>query len=301
MTDFAKYEGLVVDPDQELWGQSYYYNAYDPVARIGVLIRIGMLPNRKQANSWLIAFADGLPVFARTNLNLPYTDARPAGGLELAGLTVRAVEPLMLTHISFGNADFALELDWRSDVSMADCIALTQDAEGTFAREMASVHLEGPSVVTGHLSIRGERVALTGTGFRDIAAGVRNWDSLGHYRLAWPIFDNGMAFSGIHGVSTTGANSYMRMFYDGARWLRVNAIKDTIDYAPDSFSVTSMQWAFNDELGRHFTFSATPLFTWLFPQDTFVVCEQIMEFQLDDGTIGYGLSEGGFRLPWRRE
>lgn len=301
MSDFAKYEGLIIDPDQELWGQSYYYNAYDPLTRTGVLIRIGMLPNRKQANSWLVAFADGLPVFARTNLSLSYTDARPAGGVQLAGMTVHAVEPLALTHISFADADFALELEWRSDAPLADCIAMTQDTEGTFAREIASVHLEGPCTVTGHLTIRGKRVSLSGRGFRDIAAGVRNWDSLLHYRLAWPIFDNRMAFSGIHGVSTSGDSSYMRMLYDGEQWVRVNQIKEAADYGPDNFSLTATRWAFDDELGRHFAFSGAPLFTWLFPQDTFVVCEQIMEFRLDDGTVGYGMSEGGFRLPWQKK
>ena len=298
MTDWAKYEGLVVDPEQDLWSQSYYYNAYDPATRIGCLIRIGLLPNRKQANSWLIAFADGLPVFARTNLNLPYTDARPDRGVQIAGMTVCAVEPLTLTHISFADADFGLELDWCSTVPLADCIAMTQDAEGTFAREMADIHLEGPCLVTGHVVIRGKRVALSGRGFRDIAAGTRNWDGLRHYRLAWPVFDNGMAFSGIHGMSTSGASSYMRMFYDGSRWLKVKHITESIEYSSDTFPVTSMQWAFEDQLGRHFTFSAKPVFNWVFPQDTFVVCEQMMEFKLGDGTLGYGLSEGGFRLPW---
>lgn len=299
MTDWAKYEGRVVDPGQDLWGQSYYYNAYDPVTRAGCLIRIGLLPNRQQANSWLIAFAEGLPVFARTNLNLPYTDARPDQGVQIAGMTVHAVVPLTHTHISFADADFGLELDWRSTAPLADCIALTQDTEGTFAREIATIHLEGPCSVEGHFTIRGDRIALSGNGFRDIAAGVRNWDGLRHYRLAWPVFDNGMAFSGIHGISTSSASSYMRMFYDGSRWLRVTHIEETIDYAPDAFSVTSMRWTFDDELGRRFTFSATPLFNWVFPQDTFVVCEQIMKFTMGDGTLGYGMSEGGFRLPWR--
>jgi hypothetical protein len=301
MNDLAKYEGLVTDPDQELWGQSYYFNAYDPVSRTGVLIRLGFLPNRRQANSWLIAFADGLPVFTRTNLTLPYTDDRPDGGVELAGLSVRTLKPLHLTHIEFAEADFSLDLTWRSDVPLEDCIALTHDAEGTFAREMASVHLEGPCRVSGHLVVRGERVSLSGSGFRDIAVGVRNWDSLRHYRLAWPIFENGMAFSGIHGQSTSGASAYMRMFYDGTRWLRVNRIKETIEYAADCFSASATEWAFEDELGRVFSFTSTPLFTWIFPQDTFVVCEQMMEFRLGDGTVGYGMCEGGFRLPWRRE
>ncbi len=299
MTDYEEYEGPVVDPEHDLWSQSYYYNVYDSVTGIGCLIRIGLLPGQKQANSWLIVFADGRPVFARTNLSLPYTDDRPDRGLQIAGMTVHAVEPLELTRINFTDADFALELEWRSTAPLADCIAMTQDTEGTFSREMAAVHLEGPCAVTGHVTIRGDRIALSGRGFRDIAAGNRNWDSLQHYRLAWPIFDNGMAFSGIHGVSTDGADSYMRMFYDGTRWLRVTDIKKTIDYASDVFSVASMQWAFDDELGRHFTFSATPIFSWLFPQNSFVVSEQMMEFRLGDGTRGYGMSEGGFRLPWR--
>jgi hypothetical protein len=298
MNDWAKYEGLVVDPEHDLWSQSYYYNAYDPATRVGCLIRIGLLPNRKQANSWLIVFADGLPVFVRTNLSLPYTDDRPDRGVHIAGMAVHAVEPLALTHISFADGDFGLELDWRSAVPLADCIAMTQDIEGTFAREMANIHLEGPCSVSGYVVIRGNRVELSGKGFRDIAAGVRNWDALQHYRLAWPVFDNGMAFSGIHGVSTSGASSYMRMFYDGAQWLGVKRISDSIDYSSDTFSATSVHWAFDDQLDRHFTFSATPLFTWVFPQDTFVVCEQVMEFTMGDGTAGYGMCEGGFRLPW---
>jgi hypothetical protein len=298
MTDYAKYEGLIVDPDVELWNQSYYYNAYDPTTRIGCVIRIGLLPNQKQANNWLIVFADGLPVFARSNLNLPYTDARPADGLEIAGMKIQSVAPVDLTHISFADGDFAFELDWQSTAPMADCLAMTQEAESTFASEMATVHLEGPCSVTGHIVVRGERIELSGTGFRDIAAGPRNWNALQHYRTAWPIFANGMAFAGVHGMSTSGQSSYMRMFHDGRQWLRVNSFTETIEYGPDRFSVKSMQWTFDDETGREFTFTASPLFSWMFPLDTFVVAEQIMEYRLNDGTPGYGLSENGFRLPW---
>jgi len=81
---------------------------------------------------------------------------------------------------------------------------LTQDTEGTFAREIAAIHLEGPCSVKGCVTVRRDRIAVYGNGFRDNAAGVRNWDLLRHYRLAWPVFDNGMALAGIHGISTSG-------------------------------------------------------------------------------------------------
>ena len=286
------------DDTQPLWSQSFYTNFYDPTTRIGAFVRIGLLENQGQANTWLIVFREGQPIFTRTNLSLPYTTARPDKGIDLAGLQVRAVTPLEHTQVTFVEGDFSLELDWKALHPMADCIALTQDAEGSFARDMAQVHLEGPCRVTGQVTIRGERTEVSGTGFRDVAAGTRNWDGLRHYRLAWPVFDNGMAFSGIHGLSLGGDSAYMRMFHDGNTWLKVTHIADTNVYAADHFHVAEMDWTFTDEEGRDFSFKARPLFGWLLPQDSFVVCEQMMEYRLADGTVGYGLSEGGFRLPW---
>ena len=298
-TEFTRFEGLVSDPGQPRWNQSYYYQAYCPESRIGAFIRIGLLENQKEANSWLIVFRDGRPLFARTNLNLPYTTQRPDRGIEIAGMRIHAEVPLKSTRIRFDSPDFALDLAWNELAPMEDCIRLSSDKEGSFAREMAHVHLEGTSRVTGHIFSRGERIAVTaGTGFRDIAAGVRNWDGLKHYRLAWPVFQNGMAFAGIHGISTGGQSAYMRMMYDGQRWLGIKHIDDTMEFAPGGFGVTSADWTFVDALDRSWRMSGKPLFNWLFPMDTFVVLEQLMEYRLADGTLGYGLYETGYRLPW---
>lgn len=296
--DYAQYEGLISGNGNPRWSQSYYYNAYDPLTKTGVLIRIGLLENAPEANTWLIAFKDGLPIFTRTNLNLPYTTTRPVDGLELAGMRVHAEVPLKRTRITFAMQDFSLDLVWDELQPMEDCIAMTQDEEGSFAREIAHIHLEGTSNVSGQLIHRGTRMALNGKGFRDIAAGPRNWDALQHYRLAWPIFDNGMALSGIRGISTSGGSAYMRMFHDGSRWLRVKHIEDQLEFGAEPFTVASAQWRFIDELDREYSFTAKPLFSWLFPLDTFVLREQWMEYRLSDGTLGYGLFETGYRLPW---
>jgi hypothetical protein len=297
---FEKFEGHVAGSGEAKWNQSFYFNAYDPTTRTGCLVRIGLLENANEANSWLIVFRDGLPIFTRTNLQLPYTSERPAAGMHIAGMHIEVIEPLRKLRIRFDEADFAMDLVWTSTHDMADCIALSKGDSGTFAEEMAHVHLEGPCTVSGHLVVRGTQSAFQGTGIRDVAAGVRNWDSLQHYRLAWPMFENGMVFCGVRGDNTAGQSAYMRMFNDGQQWLRVAAIEDQNtyeDFCP--FTVREMRWRFTDETGKAHAFTAKPLFRWLFAQDTFVVCEQMMEFTLDDGTRGYGLSEGGFRLPWK--
>mgnify|MGYP003530297050 CR=1 FL=1 len=43
------------------------------------------------------------------------------------------------------------------------------------------------------------QIAIDGKGFRDLSVGPRNWDFMRHYRLAWPIFDNGLAIVAVHG------------------------------------------------------------------------------------------------------
>lgn len=296
--DYAKYEGLLPADDEPRWNQSWYYQAYDPATRIGAFVRIGLLENQRESNSWLIVFRDGRPIFTRTNLNLPYTKDRPAGGIEIAGMRIHAEVPLVKTRISFASTDFALDLVWDELAPLEDCIAMTRDQEGSLARDIAQVHLEGTSTVTGHLVHRGIRAEVNGTGFRDIAAGVRNWDGLEHYRLAWPIFENGLAFAGIHGIATTGESAWMRMMYDGRRWRRIKSVDDRMQFDAEGFAVTGAQWTFVDENDRRWEIEGRPLFQWLFPFDTFVLREQLMEFRLGDGTLGYGLYETGYRLPW---
>lgn len=297
-SQYECYEGYIPGNDNPRWGQSYYYNFYDPKTRIGAFVRLGLLENQNEANTWFVVFKDGLPVFNRSNLSLPYTPDRPAGGVEMAGMRIEALVPLKTTRISFSSPDFSAEFVWDELHPMEDCIAKSHDEDGSFARELCNIHLEGISRVSGHIVCRGERFDVDGSGFRDISAGPRNWDAVLHYRLAWPVFENGMAFAGVHGVSTSKASAYMKMFNDGTRWLGIKSIKDTQVLGNDGLTVVSAHWTFVDELDRQFEFTAKPVFRCFFPADTFILCDQLMEFRMGDGTVGYGLYENGYRLPW---
>ena len=295
---YEKFEGLVSGDGNHNWGQSYYYQFYDPKSRTAGLIRVGLLENHREANTWLILFQDGLPIFNRVNMNLPYTHDRPANGLKIAGMYIHAVEPLKKTRILFSNKDFSMELCWDELHPLQDAIAIAQ-GDQEFPKEMAHIHLEGTSRVTGYLVHRGTRIDVDGTGFRDIAAGPRNWDYLKHYRLAWPVFTDGTAFAGVRAVSMAGDNSYMRMYHDGQKWLRVTDIQEQQTYAEDIFSVASAHWKWTVDDGKSYEMTCKPLLRWFFSLDTFIMCEQVMEYRTSDGRVGYGLYENGYRLPWK--
>ena len=151
----------------------------------------------------------------------------------------------------------------------------------------------------GTVSIRGgEVIAIDGKGFRDIAVGPRNWDFIKHYRLAWPIFDNGLSIVATHGMSIDGQHAYIRMIGRDGGWTPVTDIVDSNIYEDDGMTLKRMEWVVTGSDGPRYAFTARRLYAWTFPFDTYVLTEHMMEYTLEDGTKGYGLGECGFRFPW---
>lgn len=300
MTDsFENPEGYCPNPADPNWNQSLYFNFYDPKARIGCFIRIGILENRGEANNWFLFFKDGKPLFTRSNINLPYTAERMDKGLTIAGLTVKAIEPLKSAHLSFDSEGFAIDLTYEALHPMMDAIALTGAEGDAFAKELGATHLETPNRVTGVVTVEGHGAfPIDCLGIRDISVGPRNWDSLAHFRTAWPLFLDGKTFLGARGISMRGQNGDMRMFHDGEQWLAVKSIEETAEWQDDEMTYRRMDWKFRDALDRDWAFTATPIFRWFFPIGKHVMSEHMMEYRRSDGVIGYGLGEGIFRFPW---
>lgn len=293
-------EGYCAANDHPDWNQSFYFNFYDPVAETGAFIRVGILENRRETNLWFVFFRHGKPLFTRLNMNLPYTDKRLSGGLTVAGVTLKAIEPLKHARVGFDEPGFKVALDWTAILPMTDSIELSAaGADDGFAKEISHYHPEGTCHVRGTITLGdGEILAIDGKGFRDLSVGPRNWDYMRHYRLAWPIFDNGLSIVAVHGIATTGADAYMRMVGRNGRWIGVADMKDRNVYEDDGMTIRSMHWTVTDATGHLHEFTAEPLFRWFFPFDTFVLAEHMMEYTLADGTKGYGLGECGFRFPW---
>lgn len=297
----ADCEKLIPNPEVHYWNQSYFFNFYDPATRCGAFIRMGFLENLGESNCWAIVFRDGKPLFLRSNMNLPYTSARPDPGVELAGIGFKVIEPLKRCAVTIRQADFEADLVWDELYPLCDSITLGKDARSTddsIGRELSHYHPEGVCTVTGELRLKtGETVAIDAKGFRDISVGPRNWSGVHHYRLAWPLFDNGMACIAVHGI-TTGGDSYQKILHDGTRWMAIDRIEEEITYCEDQTGFAAVRWKLWDETGRLWDFTGKPLFRWQYPFDTFMMVEQMMEYRLADGTIGYGMGEGGFNFPW---
>ena len=291
-------EGYHAANDHPQWNQSIYFNLYDPFCKIGCFIRIGIYENLKESNNWFIFFKDGKPLYTRLNMALPYTSDRMDKGLEVDGIRIKAIDPLKCAHIKYSSKEFSVDLTWDGLHPMEDSVTMTRKGNAEAPKEMISLHMEGGCRVKGLVTVRGETpIEINGMGFRDVAVGPRNWEVLQHYRLAWPVFLNGMTFAGAHGILTSGHDVYTRMFYDGTQWLAVKEIEDNNTYETDTMTIKSMHWKFKDSLERSWEFTAKPLFRWFFPFDNVVLAEHMMEYRLGDGTVGYGLGECGYRLP----
>lgn len=285
--------------EHPLWNQSHYFTFYEPSTKIGCFIRVGILENKQESNTWMVFFKDGLPLYTRVNLNLPYTSQRMESGIEIAGMKVVALEPMTKARIQFEEKDFAFDLVFDAIHPLHDSIAANADKNNEFAKSIATAHLEGPCKVSGNVTVRGgETFAISnGRGFRDLAVGARDWDGLKHYRLAWPLFDNNVSAVCVHGMSVNDDHSYMKAVNNGKEWRNLVSVKEKINYSKDLFMET-VRWDIEDEDGVSYGFTGKPLFSWHFPVDTFICTETMMEYTLDDGTVGYGLGECGFRLPW---
>jgi hypothetical protein len=286
----------LISGDHPLWSQSYYFNFYDPRSKVGGITRIGVFEHRQEANNWFIFFKEGKPLYTRINGNLPYTADRPDRGMEVAGIRLTSIVPLMKARIEYSSPDFGVDLLCEGLQPMVDCVALSRDEAGVLAEEMAYIHMEGTFRVTGSITLRGgERIEIDGSGLRDVSVGPRNWDHLLSYNLAWPVFSNGMAFVGVHAVSTHGTNAYFKIFYDGKEWLPIRRVEDRNEYENNGMTIRSLHWRFWDSGGRMFAINGKPLCSFPCPLDGFVVNSHMMQYELSGGTIGYGLAEAAFR------
>ncbi|MGE4431552.1 MAG: hypothetical protein AB7E05_12500 [Sphingobium sp.] len=296
---YRRFEGLVPSDGHPLWNQSYYFNAYDPVTRTGCFLRLGFMEEQACCNSWLVVFRDGKPLFQRSNAALPYTPLRPLDGVELDGLRVEVEEPLQKARVRFASRELDFDLLWEGLQPLQDSIALSADEDGAFAEDIAHAHLEGTCRVTGTVRQRdGAILPFEGKGGRDIAAGPRDWGALAHYRIAFPIFDDGMTLIGIHGIADGGRHAYMRMLHDGTAWHKIARLDDELLFDADDMTVRTTRWTAELADGRNWTVEGRTLFRAFIPHDGFMLAEHMAEFTRDDGATGYGLIECGYRFPW---
>jgi len=187
---------------EQLWNESWYFDAISDDGRIGVYTRIGLYPNLGVC--WLTAFICGpdRPSVAIVDFAAPL----PAGeelSVEVDDLRAEHVclEPLerfrvRVNGVAAAYTDQAAPLRGETGTPLSAAFDLEWETLGSPYSYRVATRYEIPCVVSGTVRVGEETIALRGRGQRDHSWGPRDWWSA---EWVWSAghLDDGTRFHGV--------------------------------------------------------------------------------------------------------
>lgn len=186
------------------YNESMYFNAFDPVTKVGGWFRIGNRPNEGYAEMTVCVYLpDGRVAFTFGRPNISDNDALNAGGLR-----IEVVEPFKHLRLTYSGkllvlaqphemadpkaafrdnprieAEISLDFTgispmWGGETVREDGTPLEIDPEKSFAK----AHYEQHVAAKGTIQLGGERHEINGFGLRDKSWGPRHWQAINWYR-----------------------------------------------------------------------------------------------------------------------
>lgn len=282
------------DSNNPLWGESWYFNVYDPVKDIALFTRMGLYANKGVANMAMLMTVGGVEAYNRAWHHLPLpestADIDSESGLSLGGVNYRAIELLKKYLITFHDELLPLQVELEWEGIMPAYNAMTGQSENQATR----FHLEQAGKITGTISFRGEQWEINGVGNRDHSIGERNWNAFTGHDLAWPVFEDGTALGILQIHFEGGESADLSWSFDGdqIKPMKLERYEATLneEYKPVSAFVSAV-----DADGRHYEMECTRKGLIHWPFDGYLLNEGAFEFRLTDGRVGYGLLEMGVR------
>jgi hypothetical protein len=169
---------------EELWNESWYFDAVSADGGLGVYARIGLYPNLGAC--WYAAYVcrPGAPAVAIVDFAAPL----PAAGLAISTATLDAdhlceapLERFRVTLDATGEAhgDPSAALRGEPGRSVPVALDLVWETDGEPYAYRVTTRYEIPCLVSGTISVGGEALALrAATGQRDHSWGPRDWWSM---------------------------------------------------------------------------------------------------------------------------
>jgi hypothetical protein len=232
-------------PEKE-WNESYYFNFYDPELKIGMSSRIGLLVNRKQANIWFFLVRDNQVIHDGTNLDLPLPDPNAdIDDLRVGNLCYQCTEPLRAFRLIYDGDDFGMDVVWRGFMPVFDF-----NISGIGVKRVAASHIEQAGEVDGSVTIKKDRIAVHGHGFRDHSYGERTWTAIkGHYLTA-AAFGRDFAFSVSRAFLSDGRDRALGFLYDGEKMMATKSVEMSIETDKERTVQKGVQCRILDEEDR---------------------------------------------------
>lgn len=288
------------------FNESVYFNFFDPVQNRGGFVRIGNRANEGYAEMTVIVWnPDGSAYFNYKKPEIAHNDAWNAGGLSIEILT-----PAEKVRTRYeGSALFMIDPMQMQDPGQAFknnpretlVIDLEHEAVGPLyghvgepgdGNEFARSHTEQHMKVQGHLTLgAGDPIAFSGWGLRDHSWGPRFWQATPSYRWLTGNFGDDLGMV----ITTNGEGVGRGLFQQGDALVRIESAQITTDYRPDSLFHEGLLVDCTLEDGSHRQITGQvmgyiPLRNRRGGQNTHVG-EGMTRYTLDDGRVGYGLSE----------
>jgi hypothetical protein len=169
---------------EELWNDSWYFDAVAEDGSLGAYVRIGLYPNLGVA--WYTAYVTGpgRPAVAVVDLEAPLPTGEHlhtvTGALEAEHRCERPLEHFAVTLEGTGEAHDDHSAPLRGDRGRPVPVALdlTWETDGAPYAYRMTTRYEIPCRVQGTVRVGGEKLALRGPGQRDHSGGLRDWWSM---------------------------------------------------------------------------------------------------------------------------
>jgi hypothetical protein len=177
-------EGRHPPGSEELWNESWYFDAVAEDGSLGAYVRIGLYPNLGTA--WYTAYVTGpgRPAVAAVDLQAPLpADAAlhtATDALEAEHRCEHPLERFVVTLEGSGEAhdDHSAPLRAERGRPVPVALDLAWDTDGAPYAYRMTTRYEIPCSVAGTIRVGDEEFALRGPGQRDHSWGVRDWWSM---------------------------------------------------------------------------------------------------------------------------
>ena len=274
-----------------LWNESYWFPFYDPSAEIGVVFRVGMLPNQRSANAFLFIAHHGRVVCTLVDQHAPFPAYDPRR-FAASGITVDVEEPRERFRLRFAQGAHAFDLVWRG-TGPTWMYPIPPDTSA----EQYPRHLEQAGRVTGTVTIGGTSHRLDAIGHRDHSwGGERDWSKF--YGWTVVIADFAPDFW-VHAVRFTVApgmpDFYIGSIWNGERFVHAADVRMTLSTTDAGTRQTGVEAVLTDEHGRVVTVASEELlFNCPVPYGRTWLKDAMMRYRCGE-RVGYGILEHGYQ------
>jgi hypothetical protein len=229
-----------------LWNESLWFPFYDPQQEIGVVFRIGMYPNRGEANLFLFLTHRGAVVHSLVDLRAPLPPME-AGRLGLHGLLLEWDRPLERFRIRYRSGGHGLDVTWEA----VSPTYLYPAPPGTTADQVPR-HIEQGGAVTGTVTIADTSYPIACPAHRDHSwGGERDWAKFYRWNYLSGEFGRDVWFNAVRiAFGPDMSDIFVGCLWDGHELLELKTIAMDVETADGGSRQLGVDARLTDERGR---------------------------------------------------